>query len=35
MTRITRIVAPGVPHHVTQRGNRAEAIVFEPEDYRL
>jgi hypothetical protein len=22
MTRIARVVAPGVPHHVTQRGNR-------------
>ena len=35
MTRIARIVAPGLPHHVTQRGNRAEKIFFEPEDYRL
>ena len=35
MTRIARIVAPGLPHHVTQRGNRGETIFFEPEDYRL
>ena len=35
MTRIARIVAPGLPHQVTQRGNRSETIFFEPEDYRL
>jgi hypothetical protein len=34
MTRMARIVAPGLPHHVTRRGNRAETTVFEPEDYR-
>lgn len=28
MSRMARIVAPGVPHHVTQRGNR-KADVFE------
>ena len=22
MARLTRVVVPGVPHHVTQRGNR-------------
>jgi hypothetical protein len=32
--RIARIVAPGHPHHVTQRGNRAEKIFFETADYR-
>jgi hypothetical protein len=35
LTRMARLVAPGLPHHVTRRGNRAETIVFEPEDYRL
>jgi len=35
MTCIARIAVPGLPHHVTQRGNRAEKIFFEPEDYRL
>jgi putative transposase len=35
MTRIARIVAPGHPHHVTQRGNRAEKIFFETADFRL
>lgn len=28
MTRIARIVILGVPHHVTQRGNRREPIFF-------
>jgi hypothetical protein len=28
MTRLARMVIPGLPHHVTQRGNRREAIFF-------
>ena len=35
MTCIARIVVPGLPHHVTQRGNRGERIFFELEDFRL
>ena len=35
MTRIARIVAPGLPHHVTQRGNHRAAMFFEAGDYRL
>jgi putative transposase len=35
MARIARIVAPGLPHHVTQRGNRREPIFFEDGDYEL
>ena len=35
MTRIARIVVPGLPHHVTQRGNRREPIFFEQSDYGL
>ena len=35
MTRIARIVVPGLPHHVTQRGNRRENIFFEEGDYAL
>jgi putative transposase len=35
MARIARIVVPGLPHHVTQRGNRGEPIFFEPADYEL
>jgi putative transposase len=33
MARISRIVIPGVPHHVTQRGNRKEKIFFEDGDH--
>ena len=32
MSRMARIVLPGCPHHVTQRGNRREAIFFEDGD---
>lgn len=35
MARIARIVVPGLPHHVTQRGNRRERVFFAPADYRL
>lgn len=35
MTRLTRIVAPGLPHHVTQRGNRQQPTFFDAEDYRF
>jgi len=29
MARLARIVIPGLPRHVTQRGDRREAIIFE------
>jgi putative transposase len=35
MARIARVVAPGVPHHVTQRGNRRQPVFFSEADYRL
>ena len=35
MSRIGRIIAPGYPHHVTQRGNRRAPVFFEPGDYAL
>ena len=35
MARIGRLVVPGTPHHVTQRGNRRETTFFEDMDYRL
>jgi putative transposase len=35
MARIARVVAPGLPHHVTQRGNRRVPVVFGAEDYRF
>jgi len=34
MARIARAVAPGIPHHVTQRGNRRQQTFFNDEDYR-
>lgn len=34
MARIARVVAPGVPHLITQRGNRRQDTFFEEEDYR-
>lgn len=35
MARLARVVAPGLPHHVTQRGNRRQQVFFGDEDYRL
>jgi len=32
MPRIARVVIPGIPHHVTQRGNRRENVFFEDSD---
>jgi len=26
---------PGIPHHITQRGNRRERTFFEDRDYAL
>ena len=34
MARLARIVVPGLPHHVTQRGNRREQVFFSDEDYQ-
>ena len=35
MARLPRFVVPGLPHHVTQRGNRRERTFFEKGDYAL
>ncbi|MCB1384587.1 MAG: transposase [Nitratireductor sp.] len=35
MPRLARLVVPGLPHHVTQRGNRRERVFFSDEDYRI
>jgi putative transposase len=35
MARLARIVLPGIPHHVTQRGNRRETTFFSDDDYRV
>ena len=32
MPRIARIVVPGVPHHVTQRGNNRQDVFFVDDD---
>ncbi len=34
MARIARAVAPGIPHHVTQRGNRRQQTFFNEDDYQ-
>ena len=33
MARLARVVAAGLPHHVTQRGNRGQPVFFGDEDY--
>ena len=35
MARLPRLILPGIPHHVTQRGNRREQTFFEGGDYEL
>jgi putative transposase len=34
MARLARVVGAGLPHHVTQRGNRRQQVFFGPADYR-
>jgi len=33
MARLARVVIPGLPHHLTQRGNRRQQTFFCAEDY--
>src|SRR5262245_8883839 len=35
MARLARLVVPGLPHHVTQRGNGRARTFFEDDDYAL
>ena len=35
MARMARVVIPGIPHHITQRGNRKQKVFFYDEDYQL
>jgi putative transposase len=35
MPRGARIILPGMPHHVTQRGNRRQPTFFSDGDYRF
>jgi putative transposase len=33
MARLARLVIPGLPHHITQRGNRRQQTFFNDGDY--
>jgi putative transposase len=35
MARLARIVVPGLPHHITQRGNGRQRVFFSDDDYQL
>ena len=35
MARLTRVVIPGLAHHVTQRGNGRQQVFFSERDYAL
>jgi putative transposase len=32
MSRIARVVVPGIPHHIMQRGNRRQLVFFSDDD---
>jgi len=34
MPRTARVVVPGYPHHITQRGSRRQRTFFDDSDYR-
>jgi putative transposase len=34
MSRIARVIAVGLPHHITQRGNRRQRVFFGDDDRR-
>jgi putative transposase len=35
MPRLARLVIPGIPHHVTQRGNNRQDVFFVDDDRRV
>ena len=35
MARLSRVVIPGIPHHITQRGNGRQRTFFEDGDFAL
>jgi len=35
MARLARVVVPGIPHHVVQRGNRNQQVFFADKDRML
>jgi putative transposase len=34
MARLARVIVPGCPHHITQRGNRRQRTFFGDDDYQ-
>lgn len=34
MARLARVIAPGFPHHIIQRGNRRQRVFFNDDDRR-
>jgi putative transposase len=32
MSRLPRVVVPGYPHHIVQRGNRRQTVFFDDQD---
>ena len=34
MARMARVVVPGIPHHMTQRGSRRQKVFFMGSDYQ-
>ena len=34
MSRQSRLVLPGIPHHITQRGNRRQVVFYNDQDRR-
>jgi putative transposase len=35
MSRLLRLVVPGLPHHITQRGNGGQKVFFSDADYEF
>ncbi len=35
MARVARVVSPGMPHHITQRGNRRMLTFLQESDYEV
>jgi len=33
MARLARVILPGYPHHITQRGSRRQDVFFTDRDY--
>ena len=35
MPRVARIIVPGYPYHITQRGNNRQEVFFVDDDHRV